>query len=98
MVLDEENPWDCTLASTMFALRETNHTTTLYTPAQLVIGQDSILNTCHEANCHLIKKYKQDLINKGNLQENHNLKEHICNKGDKGLLKNVWKPKFKHDA
>ena len=50
MVLDDENPWDGILASTMFALREMVHTTTQYIPAQLVFGQDSILNTRHEAN------------------------------------------------
>ena len=36
MVLDNENPWDGILASTMFALRATVHTTTQYTPAQLI--------------------------------------------------------------
>ena len=50
MVLDDENPWDRILASTMFAMRVTVHTTTEYTPAQLVFGRDSILNTRHEAN------------------------------------------------
>ena len=50
MVLDDENPWDRILTSTMFALRATVHTTTQHTPAQLVFGRDSILNTRHEAN------------------------------------------------
>ena len=36
MILDDENPWDGILASTMFALRATVHTTTQHTPAQLV--------------------------------------------------------------
>ena len=52
MVLDDENPWDGILASTMFELRATVHTTMQYTPAQLVLGQDSILNTRHEASRH----------------------------------------------
>ena len=43
MVLDDENPWDGILAATMFALRATVHTTSQYTPAQLVFGRDSIL-------------------------------------------------------
>ena len=34
MVLDDKNSWDRILASTMFALRATVHTTTQYTPAQ----------------------------------------------------------------
>ena len=58
MVLNDENLWDGILASTMFALRITIHTTTQYTPAQSVFGQDSILNTCHEANWHLYEKRK----------------------------------------
>ena len=36
MVLDDENPWEGILASTMFALRATVHTTTQHTPAQLI--------------------------------------------------------------
>ena len=44
MILDDENPWDGILASTMFALRATVHTTTQYTPAQLIFGRDSIIN------------------------------------------------------
>ena len=44
MVLDDKNPWDGILASTMFALRATVHTTTQYTPAQLIFGRDSIIN------------------------------------------------------
>ena len=91
LILDNENPWDGILANTMFALRATVHTTTQYTRAQLVFGRDSILNTRYEANWHLMKKRKQDLINKGNQQENRNQKEHMYNKGDKVLLKNAWK-------
>ena len=44
MVLDDENPWDGILASTMFALRATVHTTAQYTPTQLIFGRDSIIN------------------------------------------------------
>ena len=44
MVLDVENPWDGILASAMFAIRATVNTTTQYTPAQLIIGCDSIIN------------------------------------------------------
>ena len=50
----------------MFALCATVHTTAQHTPAQLVYRQDSILNTRHKASWQLIKKRKQDLINKGN--------------------------------
>ena len=50
MVLNDENPQDGILASTMFALHATVHITTQHTPAQLVFGRDSILNTRHETN------------------------------------------------
>ena len=72
MVLDDENPWDGILASTMFALRATVHTTTRHTPAQLVFGRDSILNTRHEVNWKLIKKRKQALMSKRNQRKNRN--------------------------
>ena len=98
MVLNAENPWNGILASTMFALRPMVHTTTQYTPAQLLFGRDSILNTRHKENWQLIKKCKQDLINKGNQQEHRNQKEHMYNKGDKVLLKNEWTTKFNQDA
>ena len=68
MVLDDENPWDGILVSTMLTLRATVRTMTQYTPAQF--RQDSILNTHHEANWEIIKKCKKDLIHEGNLQDN----------------------------
>ena len=102
MVLYDENPWDGILASTMVALCATIHTTTQYSQAQLVLGQNSILNTCHEANqqfnWQLINKRKQNLSNEGNQQECWNEKEHMCNKGDKILLKIAKKLKFNQDA
>ena len=49
------------------------------------------MNTRHEANWQLTKKRKQDLIDKGNQQENQNQKEYTYNNGDKVLLKNTWK-------
>ena len=47
MVLDDENPWDGVLASTIFALRATVHTSTHYIPTQLIFGRDSIINKRH---------------------------------------------------
>ena len=69
MVLDDDNPWDGILATTMFALQATVHTMSQYTPTQLVFGRDSILNVRHEANWKIIKERKQKLINKGNEHE-----------------------------
>ena len=50
MALVNENTWDGILASTMFVLRASVHTTTQYTPAQLMFRLDSILNTRHKEN------------------------------------------------
>ena len=72
MVLDVKNQWDGILASTMFALRATVHTTTQYIPAQLIFGRDSIINRRHVVDWETIMKQKQDLINKGNKSENCN--------------------------
>ena len=72
MVLNDENSWDGILTSTMFTLRTTIHTTTQHTPTQLVFGQDSKLNTSHEANYKSIKERKKDLVNKTNQRENCN--------------------------
>ena len=47
----------------------TMHTTLASTPAQLVFGQDSILNIMHEAKWKLIRDRKQKLINKNNERE-----------------------------
>ena len=52
MVIDDENPWDGIIASTMFALCARVHTTMQHTPAQLVFARDLILNTRHKANWH----------------------------------------------
>ena len=98
MTLDDDNPWDGILAATMFALRATVHTTTQHTPAQLVFGRDSFLNTRHEADWQLIKQRKQDLINKGNARENRKRLEHTYKTGDLVLRKNAWKTKYNDEA
>ena len=98
MVLDDENPWDGVLSATMFALSATVHTTTRFTPTQLVFRRDAMLNTRHEADWKIIKDRKQWLINRGNERENKNRKDHTYRVGDKVLLKNEWKTKFNHDA
>ena len=98
MVLNDDNPLDGILASTMFALSATVHTTTQYTPAQLIFGRDSILYTRQEADWQIFEKRKQDLFNKGNQQKNRNKREHTYNKGDKVILKDAWKTEFNQDA
>ena len=98
MVLDDENPWDGILASTIFALRTTVHTTTQYTPTLLIFGRNLILNQRHNVDWETIMKQKQDLINKGNKHKNRNQINHAYKQGDKFSLKNAWKTKLNKDA
>ena len=72
MVLSDKNQWDGILASTIFALRPTAHTTTQYTPAQLIFERDSIISRRYVVDWETIRKRKQNLINKGNKYENRN--------------------------
>ena len=50
MGLDDENPWNGILASTMFALRATVHTTTQYTAAHILYGRNSIIDLLHDVD------------------------------------------------
>ena len=68
MILDDENPWDGILASTMCALRATLRTTTQY--------------TYHDLDWETTRKQKQDLINEGNKHENRNQINLTYKKGD----------------
>ena len=67
MDLDNENPWEGALSSTMFAIRSMVHNTTQYTPSQLVFGRDAILNINQEVNWQFIKQRKQANIAEDNL-------------------------------
>ena len=96
--LSEVEAWNGILASTMFAMRATVHTTTQYTPAQLVFGRDSVLNITHDANWKIIKERKQKLIQKGNQRENRTRLEHQYKPGDKVLIKNAQDTKFGQTA
>ena len=87
MDLDNENPWEGILSSTMFAIQSTVHTTAQYTLSQLVFGKDTILNINQEANWQLIKQCKQALINKGNQKDYQTRQSHVYHTGDKVLLK-----------
>ena len=98
MVLDDDNPWNGILDLTVFALRATVHTTTQYTPAHLDFGWDSILHWHHDVDWEAVKKRKQDLINKGNVQKNKKLRTHAYQTWNKVLLRNGWKTKFNQNA
>ena len=54
LVLDDDDPWDGILSATIFAIRATVHTTTRFTPMQLVFGRDAVLNILHEADWQII--------------------------------------------
>ena len=43
--LDDENPWEGILSSTMVAIRSTVHTTTQNTPLQYLVGTQSSIST-----------------------------------------------------
>ena len=95
--LDEENPWDGILTAVMFATRATFHTTLQATPAQLVFGRDSILNTKFEADWNIIRQRKQSMIAKNNERENQGRIKHTYKVGDKVLYKRDDKAKFQKD-
>jgi hypothetical protein len=92
--LDEEDPWGGILAATMFAVRATYHTTMQATPAQLVFGRDSIINTKFEANWAYIKERKEKLIAQNNKRENAARILHTYKTHDKVLYRNTMDSKF----
>ena len=84
--LDEDDPRKGILSATAFAVRSTYHTTLQKSPGQLVFGRDMIFNIKHEANWEIIKKRKQNLINKNNERENSKRIEHEYKEGDLVML------------
>ena len=86
--VDEDDPWMGILAATAFALRSTYHTTLQATPGQLVFGRDMILNLQFQADWTAIKRRKQDLIHKNNVQENAKRIPYTYEIGDKVMLEN----------
>ena len=92
--VDEKDPWSGILAATMFAIRSTVHTTSQYTPMQLVFGRDSILNIAHDANWKLIQARKQRLIKKNNIRENSKRIPHKYKIGDKVVIKGDQSAKY----
>ncbi len=84
--LDEEDPWMGILATTMFAVRSTYHTTLKKTPGQLVFGRDMIFNIQHVANWKFIRQNKQCHIDKNNKAENAKRVAYSYKEGDLVLL------------
>ena len=63
MDLEDDNPVEGILTSTMFVIGSTVHTTKQHTKSQLVYSKDASLNINQEANSQLTKQCKQVLIN-----------------------------------
>ena len=87
--LDDESPWEGILSSIMFAVRSTVHTTTQYTPLQLVFGSDRIPIINQEANWQLMKQRKQALINKGNQKQNKHRQSQVSHLRQRHIKKYV---------
>ena len=96
--LDEKDPYSGLLTAVAFATRATVHTTMNASPSQLVFGRDAILNTKFHADWEIIKKQKQQRINKNNATENAKRIPHHYQIGDKILLKEDPHRKFGKNA
>jgi len=91
-------PFKGILSAVMFGVRSTMHTTLQATPAQLVFGQDAILNIKFEAEWNLIKQRKQKLINTNNQKENKSRKNYVYHVGQQVLIEHFSnEPKFAAD-
>ena len=66
----------------MFSISATVGTATTYTPMQMVFGRDAILNIQHTVDWKMVKKRKQDLINKNNERENSKRIKYTYTPGD----------------
>ena len=89
------NPWSGILATTMFAIRATYHTTLQGYPMQLLFGQDAVLNIKHIADWEHIRQQKHEQINRNNKHKNMCRNNHQYKLGDKILVKR--KKNSKHE-
>ena len=74
------------------------HTTTQATPMQLVFRHDAIMNLTFDANWHLIKQRKQQIINQNNVKGNSKQVPHTYEVNDSVLVKNKQSTKYGKDA
>ena len=58
----------------------------LHSPGQLVCGRDMIILIKHKVDWELIRQWKQNKINKGDIRENKNWVDHDYKVGDKVML------------
>ena len=94
---DLVNPLDGILAAVSFALRATVHTTTQYTPTQLVFGRDHILNIKREIDWKRVKENKSTLIHKNNERENNKRRKYTYTVGQKVLIETEQSRKYGKD-
>jgi transposase InsO family protein len=93
--INKDDPWSGILAASMFAVRDTYHTTLRASPMQLVFGREAILNVKHVTDWDHITQLKQERINANNKRENAKRRAHNYVIGDKILLRR--KKKSKHE-
>ena len=96
--LEQDDPWSGILFVVFFTMRSTVHTTTHATPMQLVFGRNAIMNLTFNANWHLFKQCKHNLINKSNAKENIKWIDHTYKVDDLILVKNEPSTKDDKDA
>ena len=92
-IVELVNPFDGILAAVSFAITATVHTTTQYTPTQLVFGRDHILNLKQEIDWKRVKENKSTLIQKNNEKENNKRIKYTYTIGQKVLIQieQSWK-------
>ena len=87
--LQVEDPWTSLLASVAYAIRSTYHTTLQATPAQLVFQRDMVYPIQYIVEWDLLRKRKQELIQKNNVRENSRRIDYDYREGQKILIMNT---------
>ena len=96
--LEQDDPCSRILSTVIFTMRSTVPTTTQATLMQLVFGRDAITNLMFDANWHLIKQGKHNLINQSNAKENSKQIDHTYKVGNLALVKNKYSTKYGKEA
>ena len=68
--IPKDDPWTAILASVMYAVRSTYHTTLQATPVQLIFGRDMMYPIEYVAEWDVLCKNKTKIIEKNNVREN----------------------------
>jgi hypothetical protein len=96
--MDEKDPWGPFLASAVYDLRSTFHTTLKATPGQLVFGRDMAPPIKLMADWGAIENEHQKEMGPNNKRENASRISHDYKVGDKILLKKPGKHVRKLEA